>query len=120
MFWFCVLSTAESRAKVLARIMNFKPLLQVTSAAVRSFASLFIVATIVCEGLCGWSLFCNAVFCVLSSFVIISPTKRKLVNSLKLCSCVRVTVSVLCLFLTLPWADLWSFWWIQNIFVRGS
>ena len=55
-----------------------------------------------------WSMFCDAVFIVLSSFEINSLRKRELVALLELCSCCGVAVSVLCLFLTVPWNDLWS------------
>ena len=50
-------------------------------------------------GFCVWSLFCYAVFIVLSSLAII---KRELVALL----CLPVTVSVLRLFLTVPWVGL--------------
>ena len=46
------------------------------------------------------------VFAVLSApsrFAIISRGKRELVTLLQLCSCCRVAVSVLCLFLAVPW-----------------
>ena len=45
---------------------------------------------------------------VLSSFAIILLRKTELVALLKLCPCCRVTVSVLCLFLAVPWVGLWS------------
>ena len=52
------------------------------------------------------SLLCYALLCVHSSFAIILKRKRKLV-ALLLCSyrCI-VTVNVLWLFLTVPWAGL--------------
>ena len=53
------------------------------------------------------SLFCFALLCVLSSFVIISLGKRKLIALLLLCSVGHVTVIVLDLFLTVPWVGLW-------------
>ena len=52
--------------------------------------------------LCVWSLFCNAVLGVLSSFVIILVRKRELVALLLLGSCCHGAVSVLCLFLVVP------------------
>ena len=41
--------------------------------------SLFIVASVILWEFCVWSLFCNAVFSVLSSFATISLRKRDLV-----------------------------------------
>ena len=52
------------------------------------------------------SLFCNALLCVHSSFVIILKRKRKLVDLLLLSYRCRVTVNVLRLFLTVPWVGL--------------
>ena len=51
--------------------------------------------------LCAWTLFCYAVFSVLSSFAIISMGKREPVAIFNL-----VTVSVQWLFLTVPWVGL--------------
>ena len=53
-------------------------------------------------GYCVRSLFCYAVLCVLSSFVIISLGKRELVALLYS----HVVVVALCLFLTVPWVGL--------------
>ena len=53
-------------------------------------------------GLSVWSLFCNSVLTVLSSFAIIS-----LKSCFILCFCNQLTVSVLCLFLVAPWVGLW-------------
>ena len=53
------------------------------------------------------SLFSFAVLCVLSSFVIISLGKRKLIALLLLCSVGHVTVIILDLFLAVPWVSLW-------------
>ena len=51
---------------------------------------------------CVWSLFCNIVVIILTSFAIIVLRKRELVTLLYLCSCCCVGIYVLCLFLTLP------------------
>ena len=59
-----------------------------------------------CEVLC-LSLFCCALFCVLSSFAIILKRKRELVALLLLSFGCLLTVNVLWLFLMLPWIDLW-------------
>ena len=52
------------------------------------------------------SLFCNALLCVHSSFAIILKTKRKLVALLLLSYRCIVTINVMWLFLTVPWASL--------------
>ena len=57
-------------------------------------------------GLSVWSLFRYTVLSVLSSFEIISPRKRELVALLYLFPRCHVAVSVLCLFLTVPWVGL--------------
>ena len=49
-----------------------------------------------------WSLFCNALLCVLSSFAIILTRKRKLSALVKLSYRCLVTVSNLELFLVIP------------------
>ena len=51
-------------------------------------------------------LFCYALLCPHSSFVIILKRKRKLVASLLLSNRCNVTVNVLCLFLTVQWVGL--------------
>ena len=53
------------------------------------------------------SLFCCAQSCVLSSFAIIVKRKRELVDLLLILYGCLVTVNVMCLFLTVPWVDLW-------------
>ena len=55
-----------------------------------------------------WSLFCNVVLSVISSFVIISLRKRAMVALRWLCFCCCVSVCVLCLFLKVPCIGLWS------------
>ena len=55
--------------------------------------------------MCLFFAFC-AVLIVLSIFTIISLGKRDLVASLKLSSCCHLAVSVLCLFLKIPWVGL--------------
>ena len=52
------------------------------------------------------SLFCYVLLCVHSSFAIILKRKRKLVASLLLSYRCIVTINVLWLFLTVPWAGL--------------
>ena len=52
------------------------------------------------------SLFCFAVFCVVSSFAIISLGKRELFALLLLCSECYVAVLALWLFLAVPWVGL--------------
>ena len=52
------------------------------------------------------SLFCYALLCVHSSFAIILKRKRKLVALLLLSYRCVVTINVLRLFLTVPWAGL--------------
>ena len=52
------------------------------------------------------SLFCNALLCVHSSFVIILKRKRKLVVLLLLPYRCIVTINILWLFLTVPWVSL--------------
>ena len=52
------------------------------------------------------SLFCYALLCVYSSFVMILKRKRKLFAVLLLPYRCIVTVNVLCLFLTVPWVGL--------------
>ena len=54
----------------------------------------------------GLSLFCYALLCVHSSFVIILKRKRKLVALLLLSNRCIATVNVLWLFLALPWVGL--------------
>ena len=61
--------------------------------------------TLIVGALC-WSLFCYAFPCVVSSLTIILTRKRKLVALLKLSSWCLVTVSVLWLFLKIPWIGL--------------
>ena len=56
-------------------------------------------------GLC-LSFFCYALLCVHSSFAIILKWKRKLVALLLLSYRCIVTINVLWLFLTVPWAGL--------------
>ena len=53
-----------------------------------------------------WSLFYNASLCVLSIFVNTLTRKRMIVALFKLSSRCLVTVSVLLLFLTMPWVYL--------------
>ena len=53
-----------------------------------------------------WSLFWSSLLCVLSSFAIILTRKRELVALLLLSFGCLVTVNVLWLFLTMPWAGL--------------
>ena len=53
-----------------------------------------------------WSLFCYALLNVLSSFAIILIRQRELVALLLLSSCCLVTLSVLWLFLVVPWVGL--------------
>ena len=57
-------------------------------------------------GFCVCSMFCCALFCVLSSFAIISIRKRELVVLLCLFSLCLVIVVVQWLFLTVPWVGL--------------
>ena len=57
-------------------------------------------------GFCVCSMFCCALFCVLSSFAIISMGKRELVALLCLFSLCLVIVVVQWLFLTVPWVGL--------------
>ena len=52
------------------------------------------------------SLFCNALICVHSSFVIILKRKRKLVATLLLSYSCLVIVNVLWLSLTVPWTSM--------------
>ena len=52
------------------------------------------------------SLFCYALLCVHSSFAIILKRKRKLVALLLLSYRCIVTISVLWVFLTMPWVGL--------------
>ena len=52
------------------------------------------------------SLFCYALLCVHSSFVIILKRKRKLVVLLLLPYRCIVTINILWLFLTVPWVSL--------------
>ena len=58
--------------------------------------------------LCVWSMFCNAVHCVLSSFAIILVTKRNGEMAALLCfsSWCFVIVAVLWHFLAVPWVGL--------------
>ena len=51
-------------------------------------------------------LFCYALFCVHSNFAIILKRKRKLVALLSLSYMCIVTITVLWLFLTVPWIGL--------------
>ena len=65
--------------------------------------SLFIAALIVCGGFCVFSLLCYALFGVLSSFATI------LMGKIERAGCFTfglLTVSVLCLFLMVPWVGL--------------
>ena len=55
---------------------------------------------------CVWSLFCYAVLSVPYSFPIILMMKIELVALLLLSSWCHVTVSVMWLFLNVPWVDL--------------
>ena len=58
------------------------------------------------EVLC-WSLFCNVLLCVLSSFVNILTRKRERAVYIAFIVFLNiVTVDVLCLFLTVPWIGL--------------
>ena len=52
------------------------------------------------------SLFCYALLCDHSSFTIILKSKRKLVAFVLLSYRCIVTITVLWLFLTMPWVDL--------------
>ena len=57
-------------------------------------------------GVLCWSLFYYASICVISIFVNTLTRKRMVVALFKLSSWCLVTVSVLLLFLTMPWVDL--------------
>ena len=50
----------------------------------------------------------NVVLSVLSSFAIILLRKREMVARIWLSSCCHLTACVLCLFLLVPWVNLWS------------
>ena len=58
-----------------------------------------------------WSLFCNLVLEVLSSFAIISLRKRRLVALLYLYFAVIMCVSVQCHLFAVPWVGLRSWSW---------
>ena len=53
-----------------------------------------------------WSLFCNTVPSFLSSFAIILMRKKELIALILLCFRCRLSVSVLCLILAVPWVGL--------------
>ena len=53
-----------------------------------------------------FSLFCHALICARSSFAIIFKRKKKLVTLLLLVYRCIVTISVVWLFLTVPWVGL--------------
>ena len=55
---------------------------------------------------CVWSLFCYALLGVLSTLAILLTRKKELFALLYLFSSCLVTVSVLLLFLTVPWFGL--------------
>ena len=57
-------------------------------------------------GVLSLSLFCYALLCASSSFAIILKRKRKLAALLLLSYRCIVTINVLWLFLTVPWAGL--------------
>ena len=57
--------------------------------------SLFIIAPIVCEFVCVWSLFCFAVLCVMPFLILQSSRWKELVALILLCSECRVAVIVL-------------------------
>ena len=68
--------------------------------------SYIVVDSLFNVGVLCWSLFYYASICVLYIFVNTLTRKRMIVALLQLSSWCLVTVSVLFLFLTMPWVDL--------------
>ena len=116
---FCVFTTAQYRAKIWPIKLieapppppppggfGWCPFYGCGPAVVYHLVIVVSIVVLLRE-FCVESLYCCAIFCVLSSFAIIPLGKRELAACILLSSGCYVAVIVLCFFLTVPWFVLW-------------